>query len=98
MDSLEDLTGLNKEKIIQCHGNWQSGTCLNCDEDYDFEYMKNYILEKKIPKCNRCNRSQIKPNVVLFGEELNFDFQNSVTEFDACDYLIKMGTSLVVEP
>jgi NAD-dependent SIR2 family protein deacetylase len=36
--------------------------------------------------------------VVLFGEKLNFDFQDSAEDFEKCDLLIIMGTSLVVEP
>ena len=96
VDSLEELAGLDREKTIQCHGNWHSGTCLRCDEVFDYEYLKNFILQKKIPKCNKCNRA-IKPDVVLFGEKLNFDFHDSVTEFDSCDYLIIIGTTLAVE-
>ncbi len=59
--------------------------------------MKKDIFEDKIPKCS-CG-GYIKPDIVFFGEALPsifFDAQDD--DFETCDLLIVMGTSLSVRP
>lgn len=97
IDSLEDLTGLDENKTVQAHGHIRSGTCLNCTDKYSFDYMKNFVLKNEVPKCETCH-SNVKPDVVLFGEGLPSRFWKNLTDFPKCDLLIIMGTSLVVQP
>ena len=97
IDGLEDLTGLNEKSTIQAHGHIRSGTCLACHKAYSFEYMKHFVLNNKIPICEKCS-GIIKPDVVLFGEALPTKFWKHVHDFPKCDLLIIMGTSLVVQP
>jgi NAD+-dependent protein deacetylase sirtuin 2 len=91
------LTGLEQNKTIQCHGHIRSGTCINCEKKFAFDFVKTNLAEQKIPACDECKKV-VKPDVVLFGEKLNFHFQKSIKDFKKCDLLIIMGTSLVVEP
>jgi len=97
IDGLEDLTGLSSNKTVQAHGNVRTGTCLNCKEKYSMDYMKKFVIENKIPTCEKCSET-VKPDVVLFGEELPKKFWQSSTDFPKCDLLIILGTSLVVQP
>lgn len=97
IDCLEDLTGLDANKTIQAHGHIRSGSCLNCNAQHTFEFMKEAVLDNQIPKCTNCSGT-IKPDVVLFGESLPKSFWKYLDDFPKCDLLIIMGTSLVVQP
>lgn len=50
---------------------------------------------KDIPKCT-CG-GIIKPDVVLYGEQLN-DYEKAMYYIYKCDTLLVAGTSLTVEP
>ena len=41
-------------------------------------------------------KSVIKPDIVFFGEDLSSEFYNFKKDFEECDLLIVMGTSLQV--
>ena len=69
----------------------------DCREKCEFEYMKEFVIQDKIPECKKCH-GVVKPDVVLFGESLPSDFWKSVIDFPKCDLLIIMGTSLQVYP
>ena len=59
--------------------------------------MKDFVLRNDVPKCNKCP-GVIKPDVVLFGENLPSGFWKNLVDFPKCDLLIIIGTSLVVQP
>jgi NAD-dependent deacetylase sirtuin 2 len=66
-------------------------------QEYSQEWMKKAIFDDVIPRCEAC-RALVKPDIVFFGENLPDKFHQSVrTDFAACDLLIIMGTSLVVQ-
>ncbi|CAH8586921.1 unnamed protein product [Schistosoma turkestanicum] len=98
VDSLERLSGLPEEKLVEAHGTFHTGHCINCNRQYDFEFMLNDILAKKVPKCLEC-QNVVKPDVVLFGESMpEIFFRNLSSDLNNCDLLIIMGTSLTVLP
>lgn len=56
------------------------------------------IFEDVIPKCEKCS-SLVKPDIVFFGENLPEKFYTlPPKDFEECDLLIIMGTSLEVQP
>ena len=61
------------------------------------EYMREFVIKNEIPTCDKCS-GIIKPDVVLFGENLPKKFWESSSDFPKCDLLVIMGTSLVVQP
>ncbi|KAL3310026.1 NAD-dependent protein deacetylase sirtuin-2, partial [Cichlidogyrus casuarinus] len=98
VDNLERISGLPEEKLIEAHGCFQTGHCISCSTEYDFEFIKEAVLSDKVPKCTKCG-SAVKPDVVLFGEGLPSRFMRSInSDFSKCDMLIVMGTSLNVQP
>lgn len=51
-----------------------------------------------VPRCTAC-RGVLRPDVVFFGEGLPAEFSDhQASDFEACDLLIVMGTSLKVYP
>lgn len=66
---------------------------------YDFSDFAEH--SDKIPICDNaeCIDGVIKPDIVLFREKLpNRFYDCSTDDFDNCDLLIIMGSSLEVQP
>lgn len=93
IDGLHQLAG--SSHVYELHGTVHRNFCMHCGEGVDLDYVVN---AKGTPKCPVCGQ-RIKPDVVLYGENLDDDV---VTEaLDAirqCDLVIVGGTSLVVQP
>lgn len=102
IDTLESVAGLEEEKLVEAHGSFRLGHCLECNAEYTQDWMKERILGKdmRIPKCERDGcEGTIKPDIVFFGESLPNRFVQCVSkDFKSCDLLIIMGTSLTVQP
>lgn len=61
-------------------------------------FCEEKIFADEIPKCEACG-NYVKPDIVFFGENLpERFFELSAIDFDMCDLLIVMGTSLTVQP
>ncbi len=83
----------NSSNVLELHGSIYRNYCLNCHQFYDINEIssKNY-------HCHKCN-GLIKPDVVLYGEGLNYDIiSQSVNAIINADCLIIVGTSLSVYP
>ncbi|ESN96841.1 hypothetical protein HELRODRAFT_114428 [Helobdella robusta] len=100
IDTLERLAGLPNEVLVEAHGTFNSGHCLKCRSKYDFDWMKNKIMSDTVPKCMKSGcKGVVKPDVVLFGENLPMKFFSLlIQDFSKCDLLIVLGTSLNVQP
>uniref|UniRef100_A0A7E4UTU6 NAD-dependent protein deacetylase n=1 Tax=Panagrellus redivivus TaxID=6233 RepID=A0A7E4UTU6_PANRE len=100
IDTLEYMAGTPPDKVITAHGSHYSNTCQKCRAKYDQQWMIDhfYRAQDLVATCTKC-KGVVKPDIVFFGENLPLAFyQNVGTDFDACDLLIIMGTSLVVYP
>lgn len=92
IDTLHQQAG--SKNVIPIHGTIEKYICTGCGK----EYLLNEIKKEGIPHCQKCNNI-LKPDVVLYGEELD---PNNITKvinaiYNA-DLLIIAGTSLVVYP
>ena len=102
IDALEYLSGVPEDKIIEAHGSFQKSYCTKCKKPYDLKWLKTEIFSPErndgVPKCVTCN-GVVRPDVVLFGEPLPSRFwENIDSDFQQCDLLLVLGTSLVVSP
>jgi NAD-dependent deacetylase len=81
-------------KILEMHGNINRNKCPKCNKivtDYD-------LNKNNIPICKTCS-SLIRPDVILFGENLDQNNLNSARQASAeCEVFFSIGTSGVVEP
>eukprot|EP00591_Stephanopyxis_turris_P008016 CAMPEP_0195534916 /NCGR_PEP_ID=MMETSP0794_2-20130614/43290_1 /TAXON_ID=515487 /ORGANISM="Stephanopyxis turris, Strain CCMP 815" /LENGTH=375 /DNA_ID=CAMNT_0040667911 /DNA_START=64 /DNA_END=1191 /DNA_ORIENTATION=+ len=101
IDGLEVLAGVTPKKVVECHGNFRSASCIECQSPYDGELCKTEFLTKDYPpRCSFCKKKGlIKPDIVFFGEGLpDLFFKHVRGDLSACDLLIVMGTSLMVQP
>jgi NAD-dependent deacetylase len=99
VDNLHQKAGSNPAIIRELHGNMQMLVCLNCQERYPLEMIKeNSPSADHVPTCEYC-RGILKPDVIFFGEALPQDtLMQATQEAEECDLLIVIGSSLVVYP
>eukprot|EP00879_Flechtneria_rotunda_P014274 GHRR01014911.1.p1 GENE.GHRR01014911.1~~GHRR01014911.1.p1 ORF type:complete len:282 (+),score=78.65 GHRR01014911.1:212-1057(+) len=98
IDSLECLAGLPKAAVVAAHGNFDSAHCIKCDHEHSLDHVKQAVFSDEICYCTKCG-GLVKPDIVFFGEQLPDRFYEQMDQdFPACDLLLVMGTSLVVQP
>ena len=91
IDGLHQKAG--SKNVLEIHGTVYKNHCIDCGKSYSAEYVFN---SKDIPKCS-CG-GIIKPDVVLYGEQLPTSFVVAMDYINKADLLIVAGTSLTVEP
>ncbi|KAI1303369.1 NAD-dependent protein deacetylase sirtuin-2 [Mortierella claussenii] len=98
IDSLERLAGLDEDLLVEAHGSFASSKCVQCEMTSDSAWVKRHIMDGEIPYCKRCS-GLVKPSITFFGENVPLRFTTMAeTDFEKCDLLIVLGTSLKVEP
>jgi NAD-dependent deacetylase len=99
VDNLHHKAGMPADKVFELHGNVQWVVCLSCGQRYPFEQIKARLDGGEgIPDCEVCH-GMLKPNVVLFGEQLPYEvLQEASHRSSNCDLFIVVGSTLVVYP
>jgi NAD-dependent deacetylase len=98
IDMLHSRVG--HKTIYELHGHMRTATCIHCFEKYDGEAILTDFLETgNVPYCDECKRGVLKPDVILFGEQLPIrELQGAQKEARLCDLMIIIGSSLEVAP
>ena len=103
IDNLHHASGINKNKIIELHGNSTYAKCLNCNKRYELKYIKNYLENNDnnytaSPKCTVCN-GIIKSATISFGQPMPEKEMHLAEKASLeCDLFIVIGSSLKVYP
>ncbi|KAI8070718.1 DHS-like NAD/FAD-binding domain-containing protein [Gongronella butleri] len=97
IDTLERISGLDGDMVIEAHGSFASASCIECDASADMDEVKRHILDSNVPRCDAC-KGLVKPDITFFGQSLPKRFFKRLTDFDDADLLIVIGTSLQVQP
>jgi len=98
IDGLERVAGVPVSKLVEAHGSFFSAHCIKCKKEHDPSEIRDVIMAGGLPVCDACGNT-VKPDVVLFGESLPSRFFDlAQQDFDKCDLLIVLGTSLQVQP
>jgi len=97
IDGLESVA--NIQKVVACHGTFQTATCLSCGQKYQLGDIEQAIRAGQVPHCACDPGSIIKPDIVFFGENLPAVFFDLASQdLPRTDLLLIMGTSLNVYP
>jgi NAD-dependent deacetylase len=85
--------------VIEMHGSLVTLSCTQCFQQVQaLPYLKPFVEKGEIPRCPSCG-AVLKPDVILFGEQLPqkawFDAQHACR---ACDLMMVAGSSLEVLP
>ncbi len=93
IDGLHQAAG--SRRVYELHGSTHRNICQHCGRVYSQEWV---LGTRGVPRCDQCGGA-IKPDVVLYGEQLDERvIEASVTAISSCDLLVIGGTSLVVYP
>ncbi len=97
IDALHQKAG--SQNVIEVHGHIRQATCVRCYNSVSIEaILGRFLNDHEIPRCERCG-GVLKPNVILFGEQLPVAQINAaLREARTCDLMLIAGTSLNVSP
>ena len=99
----QNIDGLHQKSgsrhVIEIHGTLRTLSCTNCFKKFEASpFLKPYLETGEIPKCLSCN-GILKPDVILFGEQLPqsawYEAQLAARQ---CDLMVVVGSSLEVLP
>ncbi|MCA9883953.1 MAG: NAD-dependent deacylase [Anaerolineae bacterium] len=98
IDTLHTKAGSNP--VHELHGQISSATCITCYKKFPAtDLIRQFVETGHIPRCDCERQSILKPNVILFGEQLPFEtLQAAKKAVRACDVLFVIGSSLEVAP
>ena len=92
IDGLHQAAG--SKNVYELHGSVHRNYCMRCGKFFGLDQI---VASKGVPRCD-CG-GVIKPDVVLYGEQLDGDvISGSVNAISKADTLVIGGTSLVVYP
>lgn len=96
-DGLHQKSG--SADVIELHGNSSKLICVDCGSKYPTrEFESEFERSGRIPLCPSCSRA-LKPDVVLFGEQLNpRDLELSSRAVSTCRTILVIGTTASVYP
>ena len=97
IDGLHQRAG--SRHVLELHGHIREATCIRC---YQIEpsapFLSDFVEKGKIPRCSSCG-GILKPNVILFGEQLPVSVLNAAwRQVRTCDLVLVAGSSLQVAP
>jgi NAD-dependent deacetylase len=97
IDGLHQKAG--SKEVIELHGNAKTATCLTCGKRYEDNWLIEEQLEKsQYPHCTNCG-GVLKPDVVLFEEQLPLKAWMRAQDLcDQADLILVVGSSLEVYP
>jgi NAD-dependent deacetylase len=85
--------------VLELHGHIRKATCLACRQARPAEPLfRRFLEDGQTPRCADCG-GVMKPDVILFGEELPAGVLNEAQRLARrCDVMIVAGSSLEVWP
>lgn len=99
----QNIDGLHRksgsETVVELHGNAERVICESCGRRSDAAPVRTRVTEGDCPpRCESCN-GILKPDVVLFGEQLpQAPLQRAERESRDADVFLAAGSSLSVQP
>lgn len=97
IDGLHGKAG--SENVVELHGHLRSASCVTCGARVPMEELLRRIEAGSMPpRCHECG-GLMKPDVVLFGEQLPLEALRRAQALAVeCDLMLVLGSSLVVHP
>lgn len=96
IDDLHQRAG--SRRVLELHGHLREATCVRCYEKIRVDpAVEELIHNGHVPRCE-CG-GVLKPDVILFGEQLPIRVLNqAMVEARSCDLILVAGSSLEVTP
>ncbi|MDF1605308.1 NAD-dependent deacylase [Nocardioides sp. YIM 152315] len=90
IDDLHERGG--STRVVHMHGRLRAAWCRACDGRTDW-----YDDLVDLPPCPRCGVTELRPDVVWFGE-VPYEMDRIVAALDEADVFVSIGTSGAVYP
>jgi len=98
VDGLDRAAGIPPEKLIEAHGSFGAGHCVDCRAVYSAEFIRKTLFNDEVVHCCKCS-GLVKPDIVFFGEQLPASFlEHAGPDLGKARMVLCMGTSLQVMP
>ncbi|MEW6200655.1 MAG: NAD-dependent deacylase [bacterium] len=95
IDNLHQRAG--SKNVIELHGNGERAYCLSCKKKYTRDEAASLVRQDEVPRC-ACG-GLIKPDVILFGEQLPVHaLLQAQSDAEGCSLMLIIGSSLTVAP
>ena len=87
------------KRVLEIHGHIRNATCINCFHKVEITgQIQEFVTEQRIPHCEKCG-GILKPDFILFGEQLPFEVVKEARELiQSSDLILVLGSSLEVVP
>jgi NAD-dependent deacetylase len=97
IDSLHQHAG--SQQVLELHGTMTTMSCPGCKEQYEQDlFLTSFLEEELIPVCPVC-RTILKPDIVLYEEQLPAQvWTSSEIACEMAQLMLVIGTSLEVYP
>jgi len=97
IDNLYQRAGTRE--VLELHGHLREATCISCYRVVPIgELLDVFFASNEVPRCTACG-GVMKPNVVLFGEQLPVKVVNAAMKhIRQADLMLIAGSSLEVMP
>lgn len=99
----QNIDGLHQQagsrEVLELHGHLREAACLRCHRVLSAQsFLDDFLASGEVPHCPQCG-GVIKPNVVLFGEQLPVAVLDAAMEHARqADLMLVAGSSLEVAP
>jgi NAD-dependent deacetylase len=99
----QNIDGLHQKagsrEVLELHGHVREATCTRCYQVVPTgDFLDDFLASSDVPRCSSCG-GVMKPNVVLFGEQLPAGVFNAArAHVRRADLLLVAGSHLDVVP
>lgn len=85
--------------VLEIHGHMRRATCINCFHKVQItDQIELFVQKQIIPCCEKCG-GILKPDFVLFGEQLPFEIVKEARSWiKSSSLILVLGSSLEVVP
>lgn len=90
IDDLHERAG--SQRVLHMHGELLSALCRGCDQRSPWADQLS-----DLPPCPRCGVTELRPDVVWFGE-IPYEMDRIFGALEDCDLFVSIGTSGAVYP
>lgn len=65
IDTLEHLSGLNHEKIVEAHGSFVNARCIACKKEVSNEWLEEKVKAGQVARCEqiKCKEKDVAPPI-----------------------------------
>jgi NAD-dependent deacetylase len=97
IDMLHQRSGTRT--LYELHGHFDEATCTHCFAIYAGRpILERFLADHQVPRCPQCH-GVLKPNVILFGEQLPVQVLRAAQDMaKRADLMFVIGSSLEVAP